>query len=178
MGKNRDLSPDAKLKFPDYLGYFFGAGTNISGYIVSGFLLIYFSNVLYLGLTEVSAVMAVSKIFDGISDLIMGRIVDVTRSRFGKARPWYVRMIIPTSVCVMLMFWMPPGLSDFWKYAYVFLIYNLCSTVCFTANVVAHSSMIGFMTRYPRLNCRKKNMRKESQRKKNLQKRRFLCGLQ
>lgn len=28
--KKRDLSPDAKLRFPDYLGYFFGAGTNIA----------------------------------------------------------------------------------------------------------------------------------------------------
>lgn len=45
--KKRDLSPNAKLRFPDYLGYFFGAGTNIARYIVSAFLLIYYSNVLY-----------------------------------------------------------------------------------------------------------------------------------
>ena len=87
--KKRDLSPDAKLRFPDYLGYFFGAGTNIAGYIVSAFLLIYYSNVLYLGLTQVGVVMAISKCFDGVSDILMGRIIDKTKSKYGKARPWY-----------------------------------------------------------------------------------------
>lgn len=146
MSKKRDLSADAKLGFWDYAGYFFGAGTNITGYIVSAFLLIYYSNVLYLGLTQVGTVMAVSKVFDGISDLIMGRIVDKTKSRYGKARPWYVRMIIPTSVCTLLLFWMPAGLVGTWKYVYIFITYNLVSTVCFTANAVSHASMIGFMT--------------------------------
>ena len=144
--KKRDLSPDAKLRFPDYLGYFFGAGTNIAGYIVSAFLLIYYSNVLYLGLTQVGVVMAISKCFDGVSDILMGRIIDKTKSKYGKARPWYLRMILPLSMCMLFLFWMPPGLSETWKYVYVFITYNLASTVCFTANAIAHSSMIGFMT--------------------------------
>lgn len=146
MYRNRDLSPDAKLRFPDYLGFFCGAGTNITGYIVSAFLLVYYSNVLFLGLTQVGTVMAVSKVFDGISDLIMGRIVDKTKSKYGKARPWYLRMILPTSICTLLLFWMPAGLMGTWKYVYIFITYNLVSTVCFTANAVSHASMIGFMT--------------------------------
>ena len=127
--KKRDLSPDAKLRFPDYLGYFFGAGTNIAGYIVSAFLLIYYSNVLYLGLTQVGVVMAISKCFDGVSDILMGRIIDKTKSKYGKARPWYLRMILPLSMCMLFLFWMPPGLSETWKYVYVFITYNLASTV-------------------------------------------------
>jgi GPH family glycoside/pentoside/hexuronide:cation symporter len=146
MIKKRDLSPDAKLRLPDYTGYFFGAGTNIMGYIVSAFLLIYYSNVLFLGLTQVGTVMALSKVFDGISDLAMGRIIDKTKSRYGKARPWYLRMIVPTVISMLLLFWMPSGLSEVWKYVYVFITYNLVSTVCFTANAVSHASMIGFMT--------------------------------
>lgn len=146
MAKKRNLEPDAKLGALDYLGYFFGAGTNITGYIVSAFLLIYYSNVLYLGLTEVGTVMAVSKVFDGLSDLVMGRIIDKTKSKYGKARPWYVRMILPTAVSVLLLFWMPAGISGMMKYVYIFITYNLVSTVCFTANAVAHASMIGFMT--------------------------------
>ena len=98
MFKKRDMAQDAKLTGLDYLGYFFGAGTNILNLIVSAFLLIYYSNVLYLGLTEVGTVMAVSKVFDGVSDSIMGRIIDKTKSKYGKARPWYARMIIPTTV--------------------------------------------------------------------------------
>lgn len=90
--------------------------------------------------------MAVSKVFDGVSDLIMGRIIDKTKSKYGKARPWYAKMIIPTSICVLLLFWMPAGLKGMMQYVYVFITYNLVSTVCYTANAVAHSSMIGFMT--------------------------------
>ena len=146
MFKKRDMAPDAKLTGLDYLGYFFGVGTNILNLIVSAFLLIYYSNVLYLGLTEVGTVMAVSKVFDGVSDLIMGRIIDKTKSKYGKARPWYARMIIPTTVCVLLLFWMPAGFKGMMQYVYVFVTYNLVSTVCYTANAVAHASLIGFMT--------------------------------
>lgn len=146
MLKKRNLSPDATLSLIDYTGYFFGAGTNLSGYIVSAFLLIYYSNVLFLQLTQVGAIMAISKVFDGFSDLLMGRIVDKTRSKFGKARPWYLRMIIPTTLSMLLLFWMPNSLTETWKYIYIFITYNLVSTVCFTANAVSHASMIGFMT--------------------------------
>lgn len=144
--EKRDLNADAVLGFPDYLGYFFGAGTNIPGYILSAFLLIYYSNVRYLGLTRISLILAFSKIFDGISDLLMGRIVDRTKSRFGKARVWYARMILPTSVCVLLLFGMPSDLSGQRQDIYIFITYNLVTTVCLTANAVAHASMIGFMT--------------------------------
>lgn len=146
MIKRRDMAPDAKLGALDYLGYFFGAGTNVINLIVSAFLLIYYSNVLYLGLTKVGTVMAVSKVFDGVSDLIMGRIIDKTKSKYGKARPWYARMILPTAVSVLLLFWMPAEVGGIMKYVYVFITYNLVSTVCFTANAVSHASMIGFMT--------------------------------
>ena len=145
MNNKRNLSPDAKLGFQDYSGYFLGAGTNISSYIVSAYLLVYYSNVLYMELTKVSLILAVSKIFDGISDILMGRIIDRTRSRFGKARPWYLRMILPTSVSLLLLFRMPQ-IQGVFQYIYIFITYNLVTTVCFTANAVAHASMIGFMT--------------------------------
>ena len=145
--KKRDLSPDAKLRFPDYLGYFFGAGTNIAGYIVSAFLLIYYSNVLYLGLTQVGVVMAISKCFDGVSDILMGRIIDKTKSKYGKARPWYLRMILPLSMCMLFLFWMPPGLSETWKYVYVFITYNLMLTVVYTLFQLPFATTMTYMTR-------------------------------
>ena len=146
MFKNRDLSPDAKLRFPDYAGYSFGAGSNIMGAVISGFLLVYYSNVLFMELTAVGTIMGLSKIFDGVSDLFMGRIIDKTKSKYGMARPWYIRMIIPTIVSSLALFWVPGGINDAWRYVYIFITYNLVTTVCLTANGVAHSSMIGFMT--------------------------------
>lgn len=106
--KKRDLSPGCEIEISRLSWLFFGAGTNIARYIVSAFLLIYYSNVLYLGLTQVGVVIAASKCFDGVSDILMGCIIDKTKSKYGKARPWYLRMILPLPVCMLFLFWMPP----------------------------------------------------------------------
>ena len=100
--KKRDLSPDAKLRFPDYLGYFFGAGTNIAGYIVSAFLLIYYSNVLYLGLTQVAWSWLSPNALTEYRICLTGTY-QLTRPKvkYGKARPWYLRMILPLSMCML-----------------------------------------------------------------------------
>lgn len=47
------------------------------------------------------SIMAVSRIFDGVSDLVMGRIVDKTHSKWGKARPWLLRLCVPLAICVI-----------------------------------------------------------------------------
>lgn len=51
---------------------------------ISAFLLLYYTNVVGASAAMAASVIAVSKIFDGISDLVMGVIVDRTHSRFGK----------------------------------------------------------------------------------------------
>ncbi|MCI9238700.1 MAG: MFS transporter [Dorea sp.] len=58
-----------------------------------------------------ASIIAVSKIFDGVSDLIMGYIVDHTNSRYGKARPWIARLCVPLAVCTVLMFSVPASLG-------------------------------------------------------------------
>lgn len=150
--KQRNLSQDAKLKFTDYFGFCCGAGIMLPAYVANGFLLIFYSNVLGITLLEVSTVIAVSKVFDGISDILMGRIVDKTKSKYGKARPWYIRMILPTVVSLFLLFWMPPSVmsNKIATIVYVFFTYNLFTTVCVTAMQIPHSSMIGLMTLNPK----------------------------
>lgn len=113
---------------------------------ISAFLLVYYTNVLGVPALVGSTVMAISKIFDGISDLIMGRIVDRTKSRFGKARPWILRMCIPLAVCNVLLYSVPAGLAGSAQIAYIFLSYNLVSTVFYTAVNVPYSTLQGLMT--------------------------------
>ena len=59
----------------------------------------------------VGSIMMVSRLFDGISDIIMGVIVDRTKSRFGKARPWLLRMCIPFAISGILLFSVPVSWS-------------------------------------------------------------------
>lgn len=90
--------------------------------------------------------MAISKIFDGVSDLIMGRIVDRTHSRWGKARPWMLRMCVPLAISTVLMFSVPTSLEGRVQIAYIFLTYNLVSTIFYTALNVPYASLQGLMT--------------------------------
>ena len=61
-------------------------GCNIIYTAMSAFLLFYYTDYAKVSALAVGTIMMVSRIFDGISDIIMGVIVDRTKSRFGKAR--------------------------------------------------------------------------------------------
>ena len=73
-------------------------GRNMVNGIFGTFLVVYFTNVALLDVGFISVMLAVSRLFDGISDLVAGNIVDRTRSKFGKARVWLLRMCIPLAV--------------------------------------------------------------------------------
>ena len=73
-------------------------GWNMINGIFGTFLVVYFTNVALLDVGFISVMLAVSRLFDGISDLVAGNIVDRTRSKFGKARVWLLRMCIPLAV--------------------------------------------------------------------------------
>ena len=97
----------------------------------------------------VGTIMMISRVFDGISDIIMGVIVDRTHSRFGKARPWILRMCIPFAISGVLMFSVPASWSSTPKLVYVFITYNLVSTVIYTAINVPYSALNALMTQDP-----------------------------
>ena len=141
------LDPNAKLSFVERVAYGLGdyAG-NLVYSSISAFLLVYYISILGVDSAVAASVMAVSKIFDGVSDLIMGRIVDNTKSKYGKARPWIIRMSIPLGICTVLMFSVPAGLTGGAQIAYMFLSYNLVSTVFYTGLNVPYATLQGLMT--------------------------------
>lgn len=79
----------------------------------------------------------------------MGVIVDRTKSRFGKARPWLLRMCVPFAIAGVLLFSVPSTWSDTPKLIYVFITYNLVSTVIYTAINVPYSALNALMTQDP-----------------------------
>lgn len=82
-------------------------GCNIIYTAMSAFLLFYYTDYANVSAMAVGTIMMVSRIFDGVSDIIMGVIVDRTRSKYGKARPWILRMCIPFAVSGILLFSVP-----------------------------------------------------------------------
>lgn len=124
-------------------------GCNIIYTAMSAFLLFYYTDYAGVSALAVGTIMMVSRVFDGISDIIMGIIVDRTKSRFGKARPWLLRMCIPFALSGVLLFSVPVGWTQSAKLVYVFITYNLTSTVIYTAINVPYSSLNALMTQDP-----------------------------
>ena len=124
-------------------------GCNIIYTAMSAFLLFYYTDYAGVSAMAVGTIMMISRVFDGISDIIMGVIVDRTHSRFGKARPWILRMCIPFAISGVLMFSVPASWSSTPKLVYVFITYNLVSTVIYTAINVPYSALNALMTQDP-----------------------------
>lgn len=142
-----DMNPNARLSFIERFAYGLGDySANLIYSSISAFLLVYYVSVVGADPAAAASVIAVSKIFDGISDLIMGTIVDNTHSKLGKARPWLLRLCVPLAVCTVLMFSVPTGLTGKLQLAYMFLTYNLVSTVFYTGVTVPYATLNGLMT--------------------------------
>ena len=139
--------PNKKLGWGERLAYGSGGfAFNMINGIIGSFLTIYFTSAAGLNAGIIATILAVSKIFDGVSDLIMGRIVDRTNTKMGKARVWLLRMTIPFAISTMLLFFVPKSFPDAVKYVYVFLIYNITNAVCLTGMLVPFYSMVGLVT--------------------------------
>ena len=140
--------PEAKLSWVERIGFGSGQlGINAINGILGSFLTVYFTNVALLDAAIISSIIAISKIFDGISDVVVGRLVDNTKSKMGKGRSWLFRVCIPFAISVMLLFFVPPNWPNAVKYVYVFVMYNVVNTICLTSMLVPFYSMISLITR-------------------------------
>lgn len=90
----------------------------------------YCTDLLGLGAATVGMILLVSKAFDAVTDLIAGYIIDRTNTRWGKARPFDIFMVL-TWVCVVLLF-STPDFGTTGKIIYVFCLYTLANSVCCT----------------------------------------------
>ena len=139
--------PNARLGWNDRIGYGMGNfGMAWVNGMMSAFLMKYLTDVSLVDAAVVSMIIAISKLFDGVSDLIMGRIVDGTHSKFGKARVWLIRMCIPLAISTVLLFSIPASMTGIIKYIYVFILYNLVNAVFYTAMFAPYNSLISLST--------------------------------
>lgn len=139
--------PNTKLGWNDRIGYGIGNfGMAWVNGMMSAFFMTYLTDVALLDTVIISSLIAVSKLFDGVSDLIMGRIVDGTHSKLGKARVWLLRMCVPMAISVVLLFTIPSSFPSAVKYVYMFIMYNLVNSVFYTAMFVPYNSLISLST--------------------------------
>ena len=136
------------LKWYNKVGY--GSGDvagNVVYALLSAFVMIYLADTAGLNPGVVGTLMMLSKVFDGISDMIFGTLLDRTNTRMGKARPWMLWAYVGCAVLLVAIFAIPPSLGDFAKYTWFFIAYTLLNVVFFTANNIAYSSLTALITR-------------------------------
>ncbi|MBO5160001.1 MAG: MFS transporter [Lachnospiraceae bacterium] len=138
------------LKWYHKLAY--GAGdlaSNCSYGLVSTFILIYLTNTMGMNSAIIGTLMLVSKMLDGITDVIFGTLIDHTKSKLGKARPWMLYGQLGVSACLFLVFAIPSGLSSTMQYVYFFVFYTALNAIFYTANGIAYSTLTALITKNP-----------------------------
>ena len=136
------------LKWYNKVGY--GSG-DIAGNVVYAFLtsfvMIYLTDTVGLNAGIVGTLIAVSKLFDGVTDLFFGSMIDKTKSRMGKARPWMLYGYFGCAITLVGIFAIPTSLGKTAQYAWFFICYTLLNAVFYTANNIAYSALTSLVTK-------------------------------
>lgn len=83
---------------------------NIKNASLTQFLLFFYVDIIQVGPALAGAAILAGKLWDAVTDPVMGYISDATGSRWGRRRPWIVASAVPMGVCYYLLF-SPPDLS-------------------------------------------------------------------
>ena len=146
----RIKNPDVQ-KSEKWLGYLLGpAGALLLNAVLSTYLNVYYTDVLKLtGLWGGMFLMAfpiVSKVIDAITNVVMGYIIDRTRTSQGKARPWLLLSAPMVTVSGILLFTVPEG-SKTLQAIWVMISYNLYYSFAYTIFNMSHNLMVPLSTR-------------------------------
>lgn len=134
-----------------WLGYLVGPiGALLFNAILGSYLNVYYTDVLKLGWVWGGAFLLIfpiaSKIIDAITNVIMGYIIDRTKSKQGKARPWLL-ISAPLMTITGIMLFLIPEVNTSIQVIWVMLSYNLFFSFSFTIYNMSHSLMVPLSTR-------------------------------
>ena len=119
---------------------------NVVFALTSGLVVYFYTNVMGISAAMVGTIIMISKLFDGISDFAIGFIVDKVHSKHGKGRAWVLWMALPYAISAILLFAIPAGATKWIQCIYIFITYNLCTTVVYTALNLPYGLVAPLMT--------------------------------
>ena len=132
-------------KLSEKIGYGFGDfASSMFWKIFSYYLPIFYSDVFGLKPLHAATLLLVTKLYDAISDPVMGIIADRTNTKWGKYRPYLLWMALPFAIIGVFSFYVPNSTYAF-KHVYAYLMYILMMTA-YTAVNVPYGAMLGVMT--------------------------------
>ena len=134
-----------------WLGYLVGpAGALLFNAVLATYLNVFYTDVLKLtgvwGGAFLMIFPIVSKVIDAITNIIMGQIIDRTRTKEGKARPWLLLSAVLMAVTGILLFTVPTA-SETVQVIWVMVSYNLFYSIAYTIYNMSHNLMVPLSTR-------------------------------
>jgi GPH family glycoside/pentoside/hexuronide:cation symporter len=141
-------SDSPRLSVGEKIGYGLGdTASNIFFFGVNAWIFFYYTEICKIPPATVGTLLLVPRLWDALSDPLMGTLADRTRSRFGTYRPYLLWMAIPFGICGYLAF-ANPAFSDPGKLVYAYITYITLMTA-YTAINVPYSALMGVMTPSP-----------------------------
>ena len=141
------MSNEVSLKTKEKVAYGIGAiGKDWVYALVSGFLLIYFNTVIGVSGVFTGVLFMVTRVFDAFNDPFMGVIVEKTRTKMGKFRPWLLIGTLLNAVVLYAMFAVPEGLTTGQTKVYISVAYILWG-MTYTIMDIPYWSMIPAITK-------------------------------
>ncbi len=133
-------------KLTEKIGYALGdaAAGGITWKVMSIAFPLFFTNIFGLSVVDTATLMLIARLFDVVTDPIVGAIADRTRSRWGTYRPWLIWGAIPFGLIFALLLYTPnfgPTGKRVWAYG----LY-LAMMAAYTAVNVPYGSLLGVMT--------------------------------
>ena len=148
---------DSKIKSANvqnnerWIGYFLGpAGVILLNGIMASYLNVFYTDVLKVGSLWGGMFLLVfpilSKIFDAITNIIMGQIIEHTKTRQGKARPWLL-MSAPLLLISGILAYAVPRASETIQAIWIIFSYNFYYSIAYTMYYMSHTMMVPLSTR-------------------------------
>ena len=134
-----------------WLGYLIGpAGALLLNAVLATYLNVYYTDVLNLtgvwGGMFLMIFPIVSKIIDAITNVIMGYVIDRTKTKQGKARPWLLLSAPLVAITGILLFTVPTG-NETVQVIWIMVSYNLFYSLAYTIFNMSHNLMVPLSTR-------------------------------
>lgn len=134
-----------------WIGYFFGpAGVILLNAILATYLNVFYTDVLKVGGLWgglfLTVFPIVSKIIDAITNIIMGQIIDRTKTRQGKARPWLLISGPIVAISAVLLFLVPQASTTI-QVIWIIFSFNLYYSIGYTIYYMSHSILVPLSTR-------------------------------
>ena len=120
--------------------------SNLILVLTSTFVTFFYTDALGLNAGIIGTIMLFSRVFDGVSDMLMGFVMDQVKSKRGKARCWLYWLAIPIALATVLVF-LVPNIGDTGKYIFVIITYNLVTTFLYTMINIPYGALTSLMTR-------------------------------